>query len=299
MDTTRRHFLPFLAQLAFGLPLALRPGTGAARSDAVPLLLAQDAPPDIDPAGYLVSEKYDGVRALWDGHSLRFRSGLVVPAPAWFTARLPAEPLDGELWLARGGFETGSGIVRRKQPRDAEWQQMHYMVFELPGAAGDFAERAARLRDIARAADWPQLVAAPQTAVADRAALQRRLDAVVSGGGEGLMLHRADAPYRAGRSADLLKLKPVQDAEAVVVGHQAGQGRLAGRMGALRVRSAGGEGLEGREGGAEFLLGTGFSDAQRENPPPLGAVVTYTYRGRTAQGLPRFASFLRLRDPAL
>ena len=290
MDSTRRRIVPFIAQLALGLPLALRAGPGAARTDAVPLPLAQDAPPDIDPAGYLVSEKYDGVRALWDGHSLRFRSGLPVPAPAWFTARLPAEPLDGELWLARGGFETGSGIVRRQQPRDAEWQQLHYMAFELPGAAGDFAQRAARLREIARTADWPQLVAAPQSPVADRADLQRRLDAVVRDGGEGLVLHRADAPYRTGRSADLLKLKPLQDAEAVVVGHEAGRGRHAGRMGALRVRS---------EGSAEFLLGTGFSDAQRENPPPLGAVVTYTYRGRTAQGLPRFASFLRLRDPAL
>ncbi len=286
MDTTRRR----LAQLAFGLPLAFRPVPGAARADSAPLPLAQDAPPETDPAGFLVSEKFDGVRALWDGHALRFRSGLPVPAPGWFTARLPAEPLDGELWLARGSFEAGSGIVRRKTPRDDEWRRMHYLLFEQPGGAGDFADRAARLREIARAADWPQLVAVEQATVADRAALQRRLDAVVRLGGEGLVLHRADAPYRTGRSADLLKLKPLQDAEAVVVGHQPGQGRLAGRMGALRVRS---------DEGAEFLLGTGFSDAQRDDPPPVGTLVTYTYRGRTAQGLPRFASFLRLRDPTL
>ena len=286
MDTTRRR----ITGLVVGLPLIFRPGPGAARADAAALPLAQDAPPDTDPAGYLVSEKFDGVRALWDGQMLRFRSGLPVPAPGWFSARLPVEPLDGELWLARGGFETGSGIVRRKAPHDDEWRQMHYLLFEQPGGAGDFAHRAERLREIACAANWPQLVAVEQAPVADRAALQRRLVAVVRGGGEGLVLHRADAPYRTGRSADLLKLKPLQDAEAVVVGHQAGQGRLAGRMGALRVRT---------EDGAEFLLGTGFSDAQRTDPPAAGTIVTYTYRGRTAQGLPRFASFLRLRDPVL
>jgi len=85
--------------------------------DAPRLLLARDAPDDIEPQGYLVSEKYDGVRALWDGRSLRFRSGLGVSAPAWFTARLPAQALDGELWLARGRFEAVSGIVRRREPR--------------------------------------------------------------------------------------------------------------------------------------------------------------------------------------
>ena len=74
-----------------------------------------------------------------------------------------------------------------------------------------------------------------------------------------------------------------------MIGHQPGQGRHAGRLGALRVRDAQGRGFE---------IGTGFTDAQREDPVPLGATVTYTFRGRTVTGLPRFASFKRLRaDP--
>ena len=279
MDATRRSLL--------GLALAAPLARCLARPAAPPLLLPREAAPDVDPAGYLVSEKYDGARALWDGHALRFRSGLPVPAPAWFTAHLPPQPLDGELWLARGQFETLSGIVRRRQSRDDEWRQLHYMVFEQPGGAGDFTQRAARLRALARDLAWPQLVAVEQAPVPDSAALQRRLDAVVRAGGEGLVLHRADAPYRTGRSDVLLKLKPLNDAEALVIAHQPGQGRLMGRMGALRVRC---------EDGAEFLIGTGFSDAQRDHPPPPGSVVTYTYRGTTAQGVPRFASFLRLRD---
>ncbi|ODV08595.1 MAG: DNA ligase [Rubrivivax sp. SCN 70-15] len=268
--------------------LAWAPGWGWARPSAPSVMLARDAAADIDPAGFLVSEKYDGVRAVWDGHTLRFRSGLPVPAPAWFTRRLPPLALDGELWLARGRFEALSGIVRKAVPVDADWRSLRYQLFDLPGQGGRFAERARRIEAIARERAWPQLVAVPQQRVASRAELQRRLDEIVAGGGEGLMLHRADAPWRAGRNADLLKLKPLHDAEAVVVGHLAGHGRHAGRLGALRVRLG---------DGRDMLIGTGFSDAERTAPPPIGATVTFTYRGTTAAGVPRFASYLRLREP--
>lgn len=264
-------------------------GAGLARSvSAVPpaLLLARDAPDDVDPAGHLVSEKFDGVRAFWDGRTLRFRSGLPVAAPHWFVERLPEAPLDGELWLARGRFEALAGAVRRQAPRDEEWRAISYRIFELPGAPGPFAARAERVRAIVDRAAWAPLVAVDQAEVADRAALQARLDEVLRAGGEGLMLHRADAPYQAGRSDALLKLKAVHDADALVVGHLPGRGRLAGKMGALRVRD---------EHGAVFLIGSGFDDALRADPPALGRTVTYSYRGRTAAGLPRFASFLRVR----
>lgn len=127
-----------------------------------------------------------------------------------------------------------------------------------------------------------------QLPVASAAALRAELDLVVAAGGEGLMLHRADAPYRTGRSELLLKLKPVRDAEAVVIGHTPGRGRFAGQVGALRVRD---------EAGREFLVGSGLGDAQRRDPPAVGSVVTYSWRGETATGLPRFPTLLRLRAP--
>ena len=95
------------------LPALLFAGAlfGAAANAQPALLLANVYAGHIDPTQYLVSEKYDGVRAVWDGATLRFRSGRTVPAPAWFTARLPAQPLDGELWLARGQFEIEAAKV--------------------------------------------------------------------------------------------------------------------------------------------------------------------------------------------
>jgi len=284
-DLSRRLFLSRLTGLA-ALPAAAW-ADASAPAPAPALLLAQDAPAGFDPSGHLVSEKYDGVRAVWDGRALRFRSGRPVAAPAWFTARLPATPLDGELWLGRGQFDALSGAVRRKAPRDDEWRQIRYMVFDLPHAVGPFAARAAAIQALAHDLGWPPLQAVPQFTLTGPAELQRRLEAVVAGGGEGLMLHRADAAYLPGRNAALLKLKPLHDAEAVVVGHVAGRGRHLGRMGALRVRTG---------DGVEFLVGTGFSDSERESPPPLGALVTFSYRDTTAAGVPRFASYLRLRE---
>lgn len=274
------HLLAWLC-LLFALPLR------AAEPPA--LLLAEVYRGQVDPSACLVSEKLDGVRAYWDGKTLWTRNGNPIAAPAWFTAALPALRLDGELWLGRGTFEQLSALVRRTEPDDAGWRRVRYMIFELPEAPGSFAERAARIREIAAAAAVPWLQAVDQFRVADARALARRLDAVVKTGGEGLMLHRADVPYQTGRSDVLLKLKPWLDAEAEVTGHLPGSGKYAGQLGALRVRTA---------DGRQFSLGSGLSDELRRRPPPLGTIVTYRYRDLTARGMPRFASFLRLRsDP--
>ena len=263
--------------------------TTAPRSGPPALLLATEAREDIDPAGFLVSEKYDGVRAHWDGQRLRTRGGNAIVAPGWFTERLPRVALDGELWGGRGRFQALSGAVRRGSPRDEEWQRITYMAFDLPGAPGPFSARAERLAALAQQTQWPGFQAVEQRSVPSRAALQRWLDEVLAGGGEGLMLHRADALATTGRSPVLQKLKREHDAEARVLGSVPGRGRHLGRMGALRVEMPGGQ---------VFLLGSGFSDAERENPPAPGSIVTYRHRGHTEAGLPRFATFLRVHQPA-
>jgi len=267
---------------------AVHAPTPASAASALPAMLAQDWSTGQSPQGFLVSEKLDGVRALWDGQSLRFRSGLPVAAPAWFTEALPKVPLDGELWLGRGQFERLAGVVRKAQPLDAEWRQVRLMVFDLPGAAGTFAQRVLGIESLVQVAGQPWLQAVAQTRVSSAEALAAMLKERVGQGGEGLMLHRADALWVPGRSADLLKLKPMQDAEARVVGHLPGKGRHAGRLGAL---------LLALPDGQQFALGVGLTDAQREAPPAIGSVVTYRYRGHTAKGLPRFASYLRERGP--
>jgi DNA ligase 1 len=288
ISTMNRRFfsLRLLALIAGSTQLA----TTAAKTSPQPkdlVLLAKNAPAGIDPLGYLVSEKLDGVRAVWDGKVLRFRSGRAIAAPAWFLAKLPMQALDGELWLGRGQFDALSGIVRKTLPIDAEWQQVKYMVFELPKDKAKFAERVVTLRAVVQEAAFPQLQAVEQFNIANRATLQARLDDVVQSGGEGLMLHLANSLVTTGRSDVLLKLKPVQDAEAIVVGYIAGKGKYKGMTGALDVKTADGQRIK---------LGTGLSDAQRKLPPPIGSTITFSYRDLTPSGMPRFASFLRMFD---
>ena len=256
-------------------------------AEPIPLLLAGVEQGQADVALYLVSEKIDGVRAFWDGQVLRTRSGNVINAPRWFIENFPQRPLDGELWIARGHFDRLSATVRRQTPDDREWRSVRYLVFELPEAPGTFRERAQALKTIIAASDVPWLQPVEQFELASREALTQKLDEILKLGGEGLMLHRADAVYTTGRSDVLLKLKLWHDAEATVTGHQPGRGKYAGMLGALRVR---------RADGVEFLLGTGLSDDDRRDPPPIGTLITFRYRELNSQGVPRFASYHRVRE---
>ena len=276
------HRFVFAALLA--LP-ALAASAGEA--GAPPLLLANAYREDVALDRYWVSEKLDGVRAYWDGERLRSRKGNPINAPPWFVAHFPRVPLDGELWMGRGAFERLSGAVRRQRPDDAQWREIRFMVFDLPSSPATFDRRLQRLREMFETVASPYVALVEQFRVAGRAELMERLERVVADGGEGLMLHRGSSLYAAGRSDDLLKLKTHEDAEAVVIGHLPGKGRLTGMLGALLVETP--EGLR-------FRLGTGFSDEERRNPPPLGTTVTYKHHGRTRNGVPRFASFLRIRD---
>ena len=267
------------------------PAWGYAAPIAPALLLAQPWVSKQSPLGYLVSEKLDGVRAYWDGVRLCTRQGLRIAAPPWFTQALPAhQALDGELWMGRQRFEALSSVVRRQQPDDAAWRPIRYMLFELPHGQGTFAARYEQLQAWARRIHQPFVACIEQRRVADATALDAWLEEVVTHGGEGLMLHHADAAYLTGRQAVLAKYKPTQDGEAVVLEHVPGHGRLQGQTGALVVRNAQGQ---------VFRVGSGLSDELRAHPPAIGSTITYTWRGQTRTGLPRFATFLRERPPGV
>ncbi|MBO9538561.1 MAG: DNA ligase [Herbaspirillum sp.] len=272
------------------LPVLSLPGAWPRQAQAAgkpPLMLANTYRAGVPLAGFRASEKYDGMRAWWDGRRLLTRGGEVIQAPGWFTCGWPEQPMDGELWAGRGRFEQTVSIVRRQVPDDAGWRAVSFMVFDLPQAPGVFDARLAALRELARKLAQAWVVAVPQRRVASHQALQAWLEEVERQGGEGLMLHRGSSLYKAGRSDDLLKFKSMEDAEAKVVAYLPGKGKYEGLVGALVVET---------EQGLRFNLGSGLSDAQRRVPPPLGSIVTYRYRGRHASGKPRFAVLLRERS---
>ena len=249
------------------------------------LLLANVWNPSVDPTGWWMSEKYDGLRGYWDGRQLWSRKGKVIHAPDYFLAELPRDiALDGELWIGRGQFEETASTVLAERP-DARWKNVHFMVFDAPKANGTFEERMQFLQaTLPKGNRFAKLVV--QGRCQGAAQLLAERDRIVELGGEGLMLRQPKSEYKPGRSPTLLKVKPYDDAEGMVIAHQPGEGKFAGKLGSLRVRT---------DDGKEFSIGSGFTDAQRESPPPVGTIITYRFRGLTAKGLPRFPSYLRVR----
>lgn len=245
----------------------------------------------IDPVGWWVSEKLDGVRAYWDGERFISRQGNVFSAPEFFTKGMPkGATLDGELWMGRRKFQDTLSVVKR-QGEPERWRGLRYVVFDAPDAGGPFEARMKAVESLVERAKNPLVKMVAQKKVKSAEDLKRLLETVVKDGGEGLMLREPGSKYETKRSSTLLKLKVFRDAEAKVVGHEPGEGKNRGKLGALVVEIN----VKGK-GRRQFKIGTGFTDAQRKDPPKVGAFITYRYMDVTEDGIPKGASFVAVRD---
>ncbi len=249
------------------------------------VLLAESWDGESNPVGWWMSEKLDGVRAWWDGTRFLSRNGKLFLAPPWFTAGLPAVPLDGELWVARKKFTLAQGIAM-SGTRGDDWRQMRYVVFDAPAHGGPFEARLRYLADLvgARGHEFASVLEQQQCRGFDHLWAEfARVDAL---GGEGLMLRKPGSMYASGRSSILQKVKKFHDAEATIIGYDPGEGRHKGRVGALRCRLP---------DGVEFGVGTGLKDHERDSPPPIGTVITFKYQELTELNVPRFPVYVGVR----
>ena len=238
--------------------------------------------------GWVMSEKLDGVRAVWDGHKLLSRkSNRFYPHPD-FIKHFPPFPLDGELWSKRNDFEQISSIVTDNNS-STRWFDLSYHIFEAPHAKGNFFMRMEKVRQWFDHHPNSHVRIVQQIPVFSKKELMDYLKEVEVQGGEGVMVKNPYLPYSPGRNATLLKVKSYDDMEGRVIGYSAGKGKFSGMVGSLHIEL---------ENGIRFYLGSGLSTKNRKNPPPLGSIVTFKYYGLTDSGKPRFASFLRIRiDP--
>ncbi len=253
-----------------------------------PILLAHSFEdfPDLDPRGWWCSEKLDGVRAYWNGKDFVSRQGNVYPAPEWFKAGLPQFPLDGELWMGRKMFQKTISVVKSAGAGD-RWKDVTFRVFDAPEHTGKFEDRQVFLLELEANSAWKHAAILAHTVVRDRAHLMETVDSLCGEGAEGIMIRKPGSAYEVGRSATILKVKPFKDAEAVIVAHVPGKGRLKGMLGGLEVRLPDGK---------TFNVGTGLTDAERRSPPRVGATITYRYTELTDDGIPKCASFVAVRD---
>ena len=238
-----------------------------------------------------MSEKLDGVRAVWRNGEFGSRGDNTFACPEWFKKKMPKGcVLDGEIWGGRGQFQKTSGIVR-SAGRHNEWEFLTYMVFDCLEEGGasiehnPFEARMDAVRRICASSTLkdPALKPVPMEKCANRAHLDSSLAEIEKRGGEGLMLRSPGSKYEHRRSKSLLKVKTFYDEECIVVGHAGGTGRVAGMCGALLCETP---------DKRRFKVGSGLSDAQRRDPPPLNSVITYRYQELTQDNIPRFPTLV-------
>lgn len=241
-----------------------------------------------DVKNWMMSEKLDGMRCIWNGRgALLSRSKNVIYAPEKFLAALPRGIiLDGELFRGRGKFQECMSIVRRHQADEARWEDIKFLVFDAP-CDKPFTERIEIAKQSITPSKYVEVL--KQVKCTGHKHVQEELNRVEALGGEGVMLRHPKADYRGGRVHDLLKVKSAHDAEAKVVGHVAGKGKHEGRLGALMCKML--------TSGKAFKVGTGFSDKERSRPPKIGSIITYSYFELTKDLVPRFPAFVRERVP--
>jgi len=248
-----------------------------------PVLLANNLEDDFDPTGWLESEKADGVRAYWNGEVFVSRQGNVYFAPAYFVADLPKQPLDGELWMGRKMFQKTISVVKRQTP-GPEWKQVKFVLFDAPNHPAGFEQRLAHLSTLSLGGFAS---VHPHSACKSRKEAEEHLKAAAALGAEGLMFRKPGSAYESRRSSTLLKMKPFQDAEAVVIGYEPGKKANKGKTGGLIVRMPNGK---------TFNVGTGLTAKDRDSPPAIGATITYRFTELTDDGKPKCASFVAVRD---
>lgn len=247
------------------------------------VMLAEKYTGDENIDGWIMSEKLDGVRCIWNGRTMKTRNNNTFYPPDFFIKDFPDEILDGELFLERGQFEKTVSIVRKSAAHDG-WKDIKFFVFDAPEIGGNFKTRLNKLRKIFKDNKSPYVDLHEHQICKDREHLDSEMKRVVDMGGEGMMIRDPKSMYEYRRSNTMLKVKQSHDDEAVVIQKIKGTGRCSNMMGALLVRN--GEGIE-------FKVGSGFTDADRRNPPKIGSIITYKYYEKTKNGKPRFPIYLR------
>jgi DNA ligase-1 len=283
------------------------------------------------PINWWASEKWDGIRALWDGEKMISRgSGVGKPKvytyiPEWFKRSLPPSiPLDGEIWIGRGLFQKTSRLSTLKPGKSYSQEQIDniwtgledpqviFKVFDIPNDPRPFEERMKLLQTIVKDQKecWKKLdymnkktfpiQFTEQVKIKSMEQLVSLYKKMTSEGAEGIMLRAPGSQYETKRSKYMLKYKIKEDAECIVRDYTLGEGRLKGLLGSLKCEII----QDSKASGIFTQIGTGFTDSQRTNYNkkgyseyvPIGSIVSFSYMEMTDDGVPRHPVYRGIRD---
>jgi DNA ligase-1 len=266
----------------------------------------------------IASGKYDGIRCVnHDGVPL---SRSLKPIPNRHITSLLTDKrlvnLDGELMTGGNGqpFDTGP-IMRGEGQPDFRF----YVFDDFTNPINPYVHRvrAYRERVTELASEMPWLIAVKTQVVESEADLAAFTELCLAEGLEGAMIRSANGCYKFGRSTFkeqlLTKVKPMEDAEATVVGfeeqmentnerkiNELGRSkRSSHKSGKVSKLTLGALILHNEEFG-EFRCGTGMDDALRlkiwnDMPTYFGETVTFRFQRIGMKDKPRIPSFKTFR----
>lgn len=241
---------------------------------------------------YHVSEKLDGIRALFYGRKLYTGNQNLIPAPKWFLDKIPPGNYDGELYGGPGMKQfhaTASTVLG--SANDPRWEHIQYRIFDDWSSIDPFSKtynRLAKKLPLCSATEHLTVCLEPHESMHNHNAIHRKFTDITRRGGEGVML-RENAPYQKGtRTTRILKLKHQADAEAKVVGFE----YTGDRVKSLTCTWIG----PGFNHNVTFQVGSGLSSHER-NPGviKLGSIVTVKYNGLEESGKPRHGVYKGVR----
>lgn len=242
---------------------------------------------------YLMSEKLDGVRGIWDGKNLKTRKGNIIRTPRYFIQNFPPFALDGELWIKRNSFDEISALVRSNDDKNILWKNVTYNVFDVPNACKEFnikctlENRLNILKQYLLKNKNQYIKIIPQIKIQNKKHLQEFYNELIKNKAEGIVIRKNDLEYENKRSKNALKYKPFEDSECEVIGYT--QGKYENQIASLLCKTI----INNEE--KIIKISSGLMQKDRLNPPKIGSVITYKFSGYTKNNLPKFPSFLRVR----
>lgn len=241
--------------------------------------------------GWLASEKYDGMRAIWIPEArgvchpfcakpdvvctgLFSSYGNVIHAPQLWLDALPLDLcLDGELYMGKQMLQPTLSIARSHTP-DNRWSQLTYKVFDIPFGMSDYKD--ARLDGIENKVVSRVCYERVPYAQADEW-VESKVQDIIKEGGEGIMLRPNVLYWEPRRTASILKVKLTDVDEGIVVDIEPGKGKYTGMVGSLKVEWK----------GLRFNV-SGLTDEERGRTDWMGRRVRFKYATTmTDSGVPR------------
>ena len=206
--------------------------------------------------------------------------------------------LDGELYNhdLRDDFEKIISLVRKQKPTaDDRAESKQLVQFHCYDYANGSENYSTRMRNLVTSDMYSYCVKYVPTYLVNKheEALDLHHNAFLPDGYEGSIL-RLDGPYQCKRSYNLQKFKDFHDAEATIVGYEAGKGKREGTLGKFFMMDD--EGVRfGCPPGKGFTY-KDLADIQNNIHDYIGETATFTYFERTKAGSYRHPFYKCIRN---